>query len=107
MSDCVIEITEPFILKNKIKELKKTYNIYWQLDPRKPRKYSYEGLNFSFLYEPFYVGKSFRIDKRKKEHILEASSNKKFFNTIKSGKSWKGYKIERIVTNELVVRKTS
>jgi hypothetical protein len=32
------------------------YN-YIYLDPRKPGKYSYEGLNFSLLYEPFYVGK--------------------------------------------------
>lgn len=32
------------------------YN-YIYLDPRKPGQYCYEGLNFSLLYEPFYVGK--------------------------------------------------
>lgn len=39
-----------------MEEVKKYY-VYIYLDPRKPGKYSYEGLNFSFLYEPFYVGK--------------------------------------------------
>lgn len=32
------------------------YNYYY-LDPRKPGKYQYEGLDFCFLFEPFYVGK--------------------------------------------------
>ena len=31
--------------------------VYAYLDPRKPGKYSYKGLNVSFLYEPFYIGK--------------------------------------------------
>lgn len=64
----------------------KTHNIYLELDSRKPGKYSYEGLRMSFLYEPFYVGKTFRIAKREKEHIKEAYSEKKSYNKIKSGK---------------------
>lgn len=34
----------------------KYYN-YIYLDPRKSGRYTYEGLNFSLLFEPFYVGK--------------------------------------------------
>jgi hypothetical protein len=33
-----------------------SYN-YILLDPRKAGQYTYEGLNFSLLYEPYYVGK--------------------------------------------------
>ena len=33
------------------------YYVYVLLDPRKTGKFYYEGLNVSFLYEPFYVGK--------------------------------------------------
>lgn len=33
------------------------YYVYIYLDPSKSGRYSYEGLEQSFLYEPFYVGK--------------------------------------------------
>lgn len=33
------------------------YYVYLLLDQRKPGKYIYKDLNFSFLYEPIYVGK--------------------------------------------------
>lgn len=36
--------------------MKKFYN-YVYLDPRKPGHYSYDWLPFSFLYEPYYIGK--------------------------------------------------
>jgi hypothetical protein len=36
---------------------KKKFFNYIYVDLRKPGHYSYEGLNISFLYEPFYVGK--------------------------------------------------
>jgi hypothetical protein len=32
------------------------YN-YIYLDPRKPGRYTFKNLNFSLLFEPFYVGK--------------------------------------------------
>ncbi len=32
--------------------------VYAYLDPRKKGRYIYEGLNISFLYEPFYIGKA-------------------------------------------------
>lgn len=58
------------------------YN-YVYLDPRKPGKFSYEGLPFSFLYEPFYVGKGSKS--RFKQHLnLNTRSNK--HNNHKSNK---------------------
>lgn len=48
------------------KSQNKFYN-YIYLDPRKPGKYTYEGLNFSLLYEPFYAGKG--CGKRKYIHL--------------------------------------
>ena len=47
---------------------------YWILDPRKPGKYHFEGLNFCFLFEPFYTGTS-NSKRRFKRHLWEASSN--------------------------------
>lgn len=49
---------------------KNKYYVYVYLDPRKPGQYSYSGLPFSFLYEPFYVGKG--KDERDKQHLLES-----------------------------------
>ncbi len=60
-----------------------TYN-YWLLDPRKPGRYSYEGLNFSFLYEPFYTGISEK-ENRREQHFWDAKNergNNKFKNRI-------------------------
>ncbi|MFK5883483.1 MAG: GIY-YIG nuclease family protein [Candidatus Izemoplasma sp.] len=52
----------------------KTFYNYVYLNPLKPGQYTYDGLNMSFLYKPFYVGKG--TDKRYLSHIREAKSNK-------------------------------
>ena len=44
------------------------YYNYIYLDPRKRGQYSYDGMNFSLLYEPIYVGKG--KGKRKYEHLF-------------------------------------
>jgi hypothetical protein len=46
-----------------------SYYNYIFVDLNKPGNYHYEGLNFSFLYEPFYVGKG-KLN-RYKNHIYE------------------------------------
>ena len=57
--------------------------VYVYCDPRKKGKYQYDGVNYIFEYEPFYVGcgKGYRW----KRHINQSSLNKKY-NTIKNGK---------------------
>ena len=62
------------------------YYNYIYLDPRKPGRYSYNGLNFSLLYEPFYVGKGTRY--RFSDHLKPSS--------LKS-KSYKNHKIKAIL----------
>lgn len=51
------------------------YYNYIYLDPRRKGKYTYEGLNFSLLYEPFYIGKGKKgiHGERKFSHLYEAS----------------------------------
>ena len=45
-------------LKRKTELLGKAeYYNYFLLDPSKPGRYCYDGLSFSLLFEPFYVGK--------------------------------------------------
>jgi len=61
------------------------YYVYIYLDPRKKGKYSYDGLNMSFLYQPFYVGKGNRC--RIKQHLAEHSLKKN---------SYKNQKIKKI-----------
>lgn len=51
------------------------YYNYVYLDPRKPGRYSYETLNLSFLFEPFYVGKG--SGKRIFTHLTESKSRKR------------------------------
>jgi hypothetical protein len=52
-----------------IENLEIYYN-YIYLDPRNPGKYSYENLNFSLLFEPFYIG--YGKNNRKYSHLKEA-----------------------------------
>ena len=35
---------------------KNEFYVYCYMDPRKPGKYTYDGLDICFLYEPFYIG---------------------------------------------------
>ena len=58
-----------------------SYN-YVYLDPRKPGQYWYEGLNFSLLYEPFYVGKGCDY-RRKYTHLKQFQLRKKSYKTNK------------------------
>jgi hypothetical protein len=44
------------------------YYTYIAVDLRKPGRYSFEGLPFSFLYEPFYVGKGKEYRWRQRTH---------------------------------------
>lgn len=44
--------------------------LYFYFNLTKPGKYSYEGLNFSFLYEPVYVG--IGLKNRHKAHFINA-----------------------------------
>lgn len=57
------------------------YYVYCWVDPRKPGRYCYEGLNFSLLYEPFYVGKG--KNKRIHRHVLCYGNNKTKNNLMK------------------------
>ncbi len=60
------------------------YYVYILLDPRKPGKYHYSGLNASFLYEPYYVGKGkgYRINR----HLTKFEQISPSRNNIKIGK---------------------
>lgn len=60
---------------------KPIFYTYLLLDPRKQGQYSYEGLNFSLLYEPFYVGKG--KGNRIKNHTSNRELNR---NCLKTGK---------------------
>jgi len=68
----------------------KEFYIYLYLDPTKPGKYTYNELNFSLLYEPFYVGKGSGY--RLKKHLCESNRNKK---------GLKNNKINKILNNNL------
>lgn len=56
------------------------YN-YIYLDPRKPGRYTYEGLNFSLLFEPFYVGKGHK--KRYLAHLSKRNLKEKHYKNHK------------------------
>lgn len=58
------------------------YYVYVYLDPRKPGKYSYDGLDVSFLYEPFYVGKGKGNRWKYHANVIDGRT----FNTHKAGK---------------------
>ena len=59
---------------------KNKFYVYVYLDPRKLGKYYYDGLDFCFLYEPFYVGKGtgYRFRKHLSEKKENTTNNFKF-----------------------------
>jgi len=65
----------------------KKFYVYALLDPRKPGEYRYEGLDFTFDFEPFYVGKG--AGNRWKRHYepIAGSTNAYKFNIINKLKS--------------------
>lgn len=69
---------------------KKKYYVYSLLDPEKPGRFEYDGINFVFNFEPFYIGKG--KGKRCFQHFSEKELARKY-NNIKDGK------IHRIIRN--------
>jgi len=53
--------------------MENNYYVYAYLDPRKYGRFSYDGLEFSFLYEPFYIGKG--KNKQMYSHLREKVTN--------------------------------
>ncbi len=92
----------------RLKKEKLYYN-YIYLDPRKPGKFTYEGLDFCLLYSPYYIGKG--TNNRYLDHIKEANKNGTLRGKHKNNKILKiqglGYIIKDYViqlnftTNEL------
>ena len=67
-----------------MKSVENKYYNYIYLDPRKPGKYTYK--NFSFLYEPFYVGKGINFRAYNKGgHIHNIAVVRKLNKLIKEG----------------------
>ena len=83
---------------------------YLLLDPRLQGRYTYEGLNFCLLYEPFYVGKG--TGKRINNHLWEAiNTNKNVYRLNKIRKILEEdvelilFKIVELISNENSIRK--
>jgi hypothetical protein len=65
--------------------MKNIFYVYIYLDPRKPGKYYYPGIETTFLFEPFYVGKGSKY--RLNKHLNSVQSGSKHvFNSFKVGK---------------------
>ena len=60
------------------------YYVYVYLDSRKPGIYYYHGLDYTFKYEPFYVGKGKGL--RMHDHIKECIDEKRSYNNFKTSK---------------------
>ncbi len=73
-------------------EKENKYYVYAYLDPMKPGKYQYPGLNFSFLYEPFYIGKG--IGQRFKSHLHGSAKETNLYKKRKIDKIYKESGIE-------------
>ena len=68
------------------------FYVYCYMDPRKPGKYTYDGLDICFLYEPFYIG--FGKEKRIKSHLTKFelnNENRIKHNTKKNNIKGHGY----------------
>lgn len=72
------------------------FYVYVYMDPNKVGKYQYEGLNLSFLYEPFYIGKGHNT--RDMIHFKSYRLNKKTFMSNRINKIMKSGK------NPIVIR---
>jgi hypothetical protein len=57
--------------------MERIYYVYVYMDTNKFGSYYYEGLDFSFLYEPFYIGKGKR--RRYLNHLNENNLNRNTF----------------------------
>ena len=76
------------------------YYVYCYLDPTRPGKFQYDGLNICFLYEPFYIGKGKgnRIfDHLKSKNDVNSNKLNLINEIIDNGKE----PIVRIIKNEL------
>jgi len=70
-----------------LKKKQNEYYVYCYMDPRKPGKFYYDGLDICFLWEPFYIGCG--KDSRIKNHLskYELNSEKRIkHNKIKNKK---------------------
>lgn len=79
-----IEVNINLYIKRFIVDKHKNY-IYIYLNPLKPGIYKYNGINYIFNFEPFYIGKG--SEKRIYDHLsinnLNNNKNKHKINTIK------------------------
>jgi hypothetical protein len=66
------------------------------MDPRKPGKYTYDGLDICFLWEPFYIGKG-KGDRIKKHIMSHELFNQKRVNHNKI----KNFKMKSIIDSGL------
>lgn len=62
---------------------KTDYYVYVYCDPRKPGKFEYDNLNFTFNYQPFYIG--IGTGYRYRRHVTKFEINWNY-NSIKNGK---------------------
>lgn len=80
------------------------FYVYVYMDPSKRGSYYYDGLNFSFLYEPFYIGKGH--NNRDIIHLKDYRLRKKSFMSnrlnkiIKSGESPIVFKLYESLTEQ-------
>lgn len=76
--------------------MEKEYYVYCYMDPRKPGKYTYDGLDICFLWEPFYIGKG-KGDRIKKHIMSHELFNQKRVNHNKI----KNFKMKSIIDSGL------
>lgn len=84
------------------------FYVYIFLDPRKPGKFEYDGLDICFLYEPFYVGKGTRG--RMNAHLSPLNLKKtdyksnKLRKIISSGFNPIKYKLYENISNDTAIQ---